>query len=196
MPPLTVGNGKNADTLSNFGLRSRLAPLSLVGVARRRKRRFHARICPRLAFRCIRRCCRGDARPPRRLSAGRHRLAGQPGMGFTILRHPWDGSTLTWGAVLGGVAVLSTAAARAAVHERRLVGASLAAFAAAFVACESSLYLVSALWLGGTENFAWAIVLRILAINAASFVGLFAAALLVASSRLEASGRATSILSR
>jgi hypothetical protein len=103
-------------------------------------------------------------------------------IGFTVLDYPWDASTLTWGAALGGVAVLSTVAALAAIRERRLIGAWLAGFATAFVAYEGGLYLVSALWLSGTENFARAIVLRILAINAAAFVVFLAGGLLFASS--------------
>ncbi len=35
-------------------------------------------------------------------------------VGFGLMGYPWDGSTLLWGAVLGVVALLSTAAARIA----------------------------------------------------------------------------------
>lgn len=98
-------------------------------------------------------------------------------VGFTLLAYPWDASTLTWGVVLGVVAVLSTVAARAA--SARLGAAHwslnvLAAFAAAFVVYEGSLYLVSAAWLGGTEDFAPAIVTWILELNAAACIGLLA----------------------
>jgi hypothetical protein len=101
-------------------------------------------------------------------------------IGFAILHYPLDGMTLVWGAVLGGIAVLSTVAAQAVIEGRGLALAPAAGFAAAFVAYEVSLYLVSAGALGGTEDFTAAIVGRILAINAAGFAALLAAALLIA----------------
>jgi len=101
-------------------------------------------------------------------------------IGFTVLQYPWDGMTFTWGAVLGGVAVLSTAAAQAVIRGRGGVPAWLASFAAAFIVYEGGLYLVSAVALGGTEDFTVEIVARIFAINAAAFVGLLAASLLIA----------------
>jgi hypothetical protein len=101
-------------------------------------------------------------------------------IGFTVLHYPWDGMTFIWGAVLGVVAVLSTAAAQTVTRGRSVIAASLAGFAAAFVVYEGSLYLVSALALGGTEAFTAAIVLRIFAINAAAFAALLAASLLIA----------------
>jgi hypothetical protein len=101
-------------------------------------------------------------------------------IGFTILQYPWDGMTLTWGVVLGVVAVLSTAAAQAVIRGRRGVPAWIASFAAAFIVYEGSLYLVSAGVLGGTEDFTAEIVDRILAINAVTFAGLLAASLLIA----------------
>ncbi len=103
-------------------------------------------------------------------------------IGFTILHYPTDGLTLTWGAVLGVVAVLSTVAAQAVMRGRGLVAAALSSFAAAFIVYEGSLYLVSAGALGGTEDSTLAIVSRILAINAAAFTGLLAASLLIAAS--------------
>jgi hypothetical protein len=96
-------------------------------------------------------------------------------VGFGFLHYPWDGSTLLWGAVLGVVALLSTAAAR--IASTRLASASysmilIGSFAAAFVVYEGSLYIVSAAWLGGTEDFAGSIVAYIAGLNAAAFVGL------------------------
>jgi len=121
-------------------------------------------------------------------------------IGFTILHYPWDGPTLIWGAVLGSVAVLSTAAAQAGIRGRGAVAAGPASFAAAFVVYEGSLYLVSAAALGGTEDFTAAIVLRILAINGAAFAGLLAVSILIAAaagSRARPLGRApTPIASR
>jgi hypothetical protein len=101
-------------------------------------------------------------------------------IGFTILHYPWDGMTLAWGVILGVVAVLSTAAAQAAASRRGPALTALAAFAAAFVIYEGSLYRVSAVAMGGTEDFTAAIVARILEINAAGYAGLLAAGFLIA----------------
>jgi hypothetical protein len=96
-------------------------------------------------------------------------------VGFGFLDYPWTADTLIWGFVLGAVAILCTIAARSAADrfERRdTTIAALAAFAAAFALYEGSLFVVSATLLGGLEDFAPAIVVRILEINAAAFVGL------------------------
>jgi hypothetical protein len=96
-------------------------------------------------------------------------------IGFTDLAYPADASTLLWGAVLGIVAVVSTLAARATStghggrHGTIVVAAS---FIAAFIVYEGGLYLVSAAWLGGVEDFAPSIVLQIFALNALACVGL------------------------
>ena len=96
-------------------------------------------------------------------------------VGFGLLGYPWEGTTLLWGAVLGIVALLSTAAARLA--SARLAGASYGAiligsFAAAFIVYEGGLYLVSAAWLGGTEDYAPSIIAYIAGLNTLAFVGL------------------------
>jgi len=57
---------------------------------------------------------------------------------------------------------------------------AVASFAAAFIACEGGLYLVSATIMGDTEDFTAAIAARILAINAGAFAGLLATSLLTA----------------
>lgn len=96
-------------------------------------------------------------------------------VGFGFMGYPWDGSTLLWGAVLGVVALLSTAAARVASMQiaRSSYGVALVlSFAAAFVVYEGSLYLVSAAWLGGTEAFAGSIVAAIAGLNVVAFIGL------------------------
>jgi hypothetical protein len=107
-------------------------------------------------------------------------------IGFTILHYPWEGMTIVWGVLLGAVALLATGAAlavssRGGTLAGSLAAGSLASFAAAFVAYEGSLYLISATAMGGAEDFAASIVVRILEINAASFAGLLAAAYLIAS---------------
>ncbi|HEX3970349.1 MAG TPA: hypothetical protein VHX19_03445 [Stellaceae bacterium] len=95
--------------------------------------------------------------------------------GFGFLGYPWDGMTLLWGGVLGVVALLSTGAARLA--STRLASSTygttlIAGFAAAFIVYEGSLYIVSAAWLGGTEDYAASIVAYIAGLNALAFVGL------------------------
>ena len=96
-------------------------------------------------------------------------------VGFGLMGYPWDGSTLLWGGVLGIVALLSTAAAR--IASTWLTSASYAmilvgSFAAAFIVYEGSLYIVSAAWLGGTEDYAASIVAYIAGLNILAFVGL------------------------
>jgi hypothetical protein len=100
-------------------------------------------------------------------------------IGFGFMHYPWDAMTLAWGAILGGIAVLSTAAAQATVRRQGLIVTAVSSFATAFVVYEGGLYLISATVMGGTEDFAAAIVLRILEINAAAFVCLMAVALLL-----------------
>lgn len=115
-------------------------------------------------------------------------------IGFTLLHYPWDGMTLAWGAILGIVAVSSTGAALATIRRQGVVATAATSFAAAFVTYEGGLYLVSAAVMGGTEDFAAAIVVRILEINAAAFAALVAASLLIAISGRGAravTGRAT-----
>ena len=101
-------------------------------------------------------------------------------VGFGFLHYPWDGTTLAWGAILGGVALLSTAAAQATIRQQSMIATAAASFAAAFVVYEGGLYLISATVMGGAEDFAAPIVVRILEINAASFAVLLAAATLAA----------------
>lgn len=96
-------------------------------------------------------------------------------IGFGFLGYPWDGTTLLWGAVLGVVALLSTGAAR--IASTRLAASTygmilIASFAAAFIVYEGSLYIVSAAWLGGTDNYAASTVATIVGLNALAFVGL------------------------
>jgi hypothetical protein len=104
-------------------------------------------------------------------------------VGFAFLHYPWDAMTLTWGAILAAVAVLTTLAAQASIRRHGLVAAAVVGFAAAFAVYEGGLYAVSATFMGGTEVFAPPVVLEILAINAAAFATLLAAALLMAASQ-------------
>ena len=98
-------------------------------------------------------------------------------VGFCVLSYPWTVSTFAWGIVLGVVAVLATlvsqwTAARLAESARAL--GFTVTFLVAFAVYEAALYVVSATLLGGTEVFTGEILGRILAINAAAFVGLLA----------------------
>jgi len=101
-------------------------------------------------------------------------------VGFAFLHYPWDAMTLTWGAILGGIAVLSTVAAQAAIRQQGIVVTATASIAAAFIAYEGGLYLISLTVMGGIEDFTAAIVVRILEINAAGFAGLLACGALIA----------------
>ena len=96
-------------------------------------------------------------------------------VGFAILDYPWTVSTFAWGIALGIVTALATVAARAMatrVDGRGAAVVSLAAFTSAFIVYEGGIFVVAATLLGGTEDFAPAIVARILEINAAAFAGL------------------------
>jgi hypothetical protein len=105
-------------------------------------------------------------------------------IGFTVLHYPWEGMTFTWGAILGVVALLSTAAALTVTQRRWGAAPAVSvSFVAAFAVYEGSLYLVSATVMGGTEDFTGTLVARITAINAVSFVGLLTVALLMAATR-------------
>jgi hypothetical protein len=96
-------------------------------------------------------------------------------VGFSVLGYPRTASTFVWGLVLGIVAVLATIVAQSITQRldsHRGVVVVPAAFAGAFFAYESSLFVVSAVLVGGTENFIPEIVVRILEVNAAAFAGL------------------------
>jgi hypothetical protein len=96
-------------------------------------------------------------------------------VGFTMLDYPWTASTFAWGVALGAVAVLATLAGQQTV--RRLIHApyavSIAAvFLAAFAVYEATLFVISAMLLGGTEIYTVAIQGRIFIINTVAFAGL------------------------
>jgi hypothetical protein len=101
-------------------------------------------------------------------------------VGFGFLHYPWDTMTITWGAILGGIAVLSTVAAQTTVSGRGFVTAVLVGFIGAFIAYEGGLYLISASVMGGVQDFTAAIVVRIIEINAAAYAVLMVASLLIA----------------
>jgi hypothetical protein len=96
-------------------------------------------------------------------------------IGFTVLSYPWTASTFAWGAALGAAAVFATLtsqwAARHLAEAARAI-AFAATFLVAFAAYEAVLFAVAVALLGGTEDFTGEILGRILAVNAAAFVGL------------------------
>lgn len=96
-------------------------------------------------------------------------------VGFALLNYPWTASTFAWGLALGVVAILATVAARSIARQlegRGTAVLTLGAFIGAFIVYEGGLFVVAATLLGGTEDFVPAIVLRILEINVAAFIGL------------------------
>jgi hypothetical protein len=96
-------------------------------------------------------------------------------VGFTMLGYPWTASTFAWGVALGAAAVFATLTSQwAARHLAEAVRAIAfaATFLVAFAVYEAVLFTVAVALLGGTEDFTGEILGRILAINAAAFVGL------------------------
>ncbi|HUN52891.1 MAG TPA: hypothetical protein VMU42_17330 [Candidatus Sulfotelmatobacter sp.] len=96
-------------------------------------------------------------------------------VGYGFLNYPWDAISLAWGAALGIVALLATLAARWTAFRLDRAGHAAVwclAFLAAFAVYEGALFVVAATALGGTEDFAPAIVGRIFSINALGFAGL------------------------
>ena len=113
-------------------------------------------------------------RPDALLVAGGAWLANQI-IGFAFLSYPWDANTLAWGLALGIIAVLTTLAAQSIGRRLASRGAfivSIMAFLGAFIVYEGGLFIVAALALGGTEDFAPDIMRRIIIINAAAFASL------------------------
>jgi hypothetical protein len=96
-------------------------------------------------------------------------------IGFTALDYPWTASTFAWGIALGAAAILATVAGQWTVRRSMGTGravSSMATFLVGFAVYEVALFAVSATLLGGTEIYTAAIQGRILAVNAAAFVGL------------------------
>ncbi|HMH54236.1 MAG TPA: hypothetical protein VK548_28640 [Candidatus Acidoferrum sp.] len=102
-------------------------------------------------------------------------LANQA-MGFGLLHYPPTGKTVAWGVVIGGAAVIGTLAAQWSHRRLRAFGAptrTLGSFAAAFALYQLTLYAAAASVLGGTGTFSVRIIGQVLAINAATLVGLY-----------------------
>jgi hypothetical protein len=110
-------------------------------------------------------------------------------VGLAVLHYPWGPETLAWAAAFALVGVLAVLAAEWAYVSTALVHpivAYAAAFLAAFAAYEGGLFLITVLSSNGLEPYAAPVVLRILAINAAAFLGLLVAARIAAAIGLAA----------
>jgi hypothetical protein len=92
-------------------------------------------------------------------------------LGFCALGYPLDAPTLAWGGAIGIAALAGTAAAGMLLRLRNFGLARLAgAFAAAFIVYEAVLFL-TALVLGGAENFSLGIVARLALSDAGWLIG-------------------------
>ena len=95
--------------------------------------------------------------------------------GFARLHYPLELTAFAWGLALCAAALLAGLAAQwtsGGLRDKNALLSSSAAFLASFVAYEGALVAVAALTASGLQNFALPIVLRIFAINAASFAAL------------------------
>lgn len=95
--------------------------------------------------------------------------------GCAVLGYPLTANSFAWGAVLGLAAIVAMLAARwsgARVAGHFRAAAPVAAFAAAFLAYEATLFVAALTFLGGTEDFTAAIIGRVFEINAISMLGM------------------------
>lgn len=101
--------------------------------------------------------------------------AANQALGFTVLGYPVTADAAAWGVALGLASLGAGLVARVMLRGRDdfVVAPMLTAFGAAFVAYEALLFGF-ALFAGGVETFAPAIVLRILINDGLWFVGLSA----------------------
>jgi hypothetical protein len=104
-------------------------------------------------------------------------------VGLTALHYPFGPETLAWAAafaLIGALAVLAAEWAYVSTALAHPIVAYAAAFFAAFAAYEGGLFLITVLSSNGLEPYAAPVVLRILGINAAAFLGLLVAARIAA----------------
>jgi hypothetical protein len=97
-------------------------------------------------------------------------------VGFGVLHYPWTGNSIAWGIVLGGATVAAALTAQWVLGRLSAVGSAmqvLAAFLPAFAVYELGLYAVALAWLGGTQDFAPAIVTQVLIVNTVALLGLY-----------------------
>jgi hypothetical protein len=98
-------------------------------------------------------------------------------VGYVVLGYPRTVNSFSWGLVMGVVAVLATLVAWQIVARLRTAGGltqALVALGGTFAVDEAVLFTIAVAGLGGTGSFALPSVGRILAVNAAALVGLYA----------------------
>jgi hypothetical protein len=108
------------------------------------------------------------------------------GVGYGMLGYPWTANSVAWGLALGAATLLATVAAGGIYQMKAAIPRVVrfgTAFATAFLAFEAAI-CVTAIFLGGLQDFTVAIVARIFVINAATFVGLVVLYSLVTQKRL------------
>jgi hypothetical protein len=101
---------------------------------------------------------------------------GNQAVGFGVLHYPWTGNSVAWGVALGGATLAGVLTAQWVVGRLAAAGSAMQALAAlppAFAVYEIGLYAVALFWLGGTQEFAPAIVTQVLIVNAVALVGLW-----------------------
>jgi hypothetical protein len=96
-------------------------------------------------------------------------------IGFCTMHYPTDASTFAWGGALGGLGLASLFAARSVLARIGGWVAAPAAFLASFAAYEGLLFVINLLVGLHAAVFAFDVVARIFAINAAAFGVMFAA---------------------
>jgi hypothetical protein len=97
-------------------------------------------------------------------------------VGYTLLQYSWNINSVSWALALGGATILAFLSSRWIYRRSKThyLFRLIAAFIAAFAVFQVSLYLVELFVLGELQDSAADIVIRVLAINAAAFVGLLA----------------------
>ena len=97
-------------------------------------------------------------------------------VGYTLLHYPCNINSVSWGLALGGITLVAYLASRWIYRRTKTnyLFRLIAAFVAAFAVFQVGLYPVEFFVLGGLQESAPDIVLRVLGINAGAFVGLLA----------------------
>lgn len=98
-------------------------------------------------------------------------------VGYVVLGYPRTVNSVSWGLVMGVVAVMATLVAGQIVSHLQTAGGltqALVALGGTFAVYEVVLFSIAAAGLGGTESFALPIVARILVVNVVVLAGLYA----------------------
>jgi hypothetical protein len=95
-------------------------------------------------------------------------------VGYTILRYPWNVNSVSWGLVLGGATMIASLSSEWIYRHSKTPNLLrlVAAFITAFAVFEVALFAVAFFVLGGVQDFAADLMVRIFAINGGAFVGL------------------------